>query len=72
MRKTLKPRKPVRELKEISKAIIENDDSSDDGVTNSSVVSSTSLKKAPKVNDVRSPLCLSFVKKFLHLCLSLF
>ncbi|XP_066973477.1 chromodomain-helicase-DNA-binding protein 1 isoform X4 [Macrobrachium rosenbergii] len=46
-----KPRKGVKEVKEISKAIIENDDSSDDDATNTSQPSLPSQKKPPKVTE---------------------
>ena len=49
MRRGPKPRKGIREIKGISKAIIENDDSSDDG-GNSPATSGGISKKIPKVN----------------------
>lgn len=52
MRQGMKPRKNVREVKGISKEIIENDDSSDDGGTSPAASSSIS-KKIPKVNIMR-------------------
>ena len=54
-----KPVKKVKEGKELSKAIIENDDTSDDDETNISI-SSSSSKKTSKVNDLSASDVCSF------------